>query len=200
MTTLKKRLGGLKNIYISPIDPVSGKFSVPVPLTGAKEIDATLNYDAVKFYSDNTIDYSDYIFTGGDGTLKVSGLTNAETELLFGATNDDKGNLTVRASDVSQEMAILFERNKLGTTQKVLYCIYACKFAPSSITAKTTEDKIEEELAELKFSIRAFDDNAIYRTLDTSEVGVDATQITGWYTTAPSILPITAPVTTQTTK
>jgi phi13 family phage major tail protein len=187
MATQKKRLGGFKNIHVAPIDAVDGLHEIPVPVVGAKEIEAELSYESVQFYADDAIDFSDYLFTGGEGTLTLSGLTNADYQLLFGSKKDTKGNVLVSTTDIAPELAILFERDKLGTGKKVLYCIYACKFAPPTIGAKTKEDGIEEETVELKFTVRSFNNGAVYRILDSSETGVLQADVDGFYTAAPTV-------------
>ena len=174
----KKRLGGFKNIYIAKLVS-DGSYQAPVPLAGAKQIEAELAYESVQFYADNAIDYSDYIFNGGEGTLTVSGLTMAEYELLFGSTVAD-GGVLVKSTDIAPEVAVLFERNKLGTNEKVYYALYACKFAPPTIGAQTMEGSVEEEPLELKFTVREVTDGSVFYMVD-SETHT-GTKADSWYT------------------
>jgi phi13 family phage major tail protein len=176
---VKKRLGGFKNIYVAPL--TGSTFGTPVRIEGAKSIEAELAYEAVQFYADNAIDYNDFVFNGGEGTLTVSGLTMQEYNTLFGSTFAT-GGVLVKSTDVAPELAILFERNKLGTNGKVLYALYACKFAPPAISAQTMEGGVEEEPVELTFTIRELADASVFYMLDSTEVGVDQTKITNWYT------------------
>lgn len=178
MTTLKRRLGGFKNIHIAVLGN-NGTFLMPVPITGAKAIEAELAYEQVQFYADNAIDYSDFIFNGGEGTLTVSGLTPSEYQNLFGSSVND-GGVLVKSSDIAPEVAILFERNKLGTNHKVLYVIYCAKFAPPAISAQTMEGSVEEEVVELTFSVRELGNGEVFYMLDT-EVAVDQTKADSWY-------------------
>src|SRR3954452_586334 len=113
---MKKRLGGFRNIHVAKLLS-DGSFQAPVPISGAKSIEAELAYESVQFYADNAIDYNDFIFNGGEGTLTVSGLTSDEYNTLFGSTVAD-GGVLVKSSDIAPEVAILFERNKLGTAEK----------------------------------------------------------------------------------
>lgn len=174
---MKKRLGGFKSIHIAKLLS-DGTFQAPVPLTGAKAIEAELAYEQVQFYADNSIDYSDFIFNGGEGTLTVSGLTTEEYQLLFGSTVAD-GGVLVKSSDIAPEVAILFERNKLGTNEKVLYVIYGCKFAPPSISASTMEGSIEEETVELTFTVRELTDGEVFYMIDTE--AHTGTKADAWY-------------------
>jgi phi13 family phage major tail protein len=177
---MKKRLGGFKNIHVAPLN--GNTFSTPVPIAGAKQIEAELAYESVQFYADNAIDYSDYIFNGGEGTLTVSGLTMAEYNTLFGATVQD-GGVLVKSSDIAPEVAVLFERNKLGTNGKVLYALYACKFAPPTIGAQTMEGSVEEETLELKFTVRELADGEVFYMVDSTEAEANPTAVSAWYTT-----------------
>lgn len=173
----KKRLGGFSNIHVAKLVS-DGTFQAPVPLAGAKQIEAELAYESVQFYADNAIDYSDYIFNGGEGTLTVSGLTMDEYNTLFGSTVADGGAL-VKSTDIAPELAVLFERRKLGTDKKVLYVLYACKFAPPTIGAQTMEGSVEEETLELKFTVRELSEGEVFFMVDT-EVATGSV-VSNWF-------------------
>ncbi|MFT7830043.1 major tail protein [Priestia megaterium] len=174
---MKKRLGGFSQIHIAKMVS-DGTFQAPVPLTGAKQIEAELAYESVQFYADNAIDYSDYIFNGGEGTLTVSGLTMDEYQLLFGSTVAD-GGVLVKSTDIAPEVAVLFERKKLGTSEKVYYALYACKFAPPTIGAQTMEGSVEEETLELKFTVRELPEGEVFYMIDSeTHTGTKGAQ---WY-------------------
>lgn len=176
MTT--KRLGGLSNIHIAKLTNDT-TWAAPTPLTGAKQVDVQLKYDTVQFYADNAMDFNDYIFVSGDGKLTVSGLTMSEYNALFGSTLNN-GGILVKSNDPLPELAILFERNKVDGSGKILYALYACKCSPVSIAGKTNEGKVDEETVEVDFTIRALADNSVYYMVD-SATG-DASVVTGWYT------------------
>lgn len=173
---MKKRLGGFKNIHVAKLN--GSTYDTPVPVTGGKSIEAELAYEQVQFYSDNAIDLSDFVFNGGEGTLTVSGLTMDEYQTLFGSQVADGGAL-VKSNDIAPELAILFERNKLGTKEKVVYALFACKFAPPSISAQTLEGGIEEETVELTFSVRELADGEVFYMVDSEQHA--GTQVDNWY-------------------
>ena len=79
-----KRIQGLKNIHVAKI--VDGGYATPVPVLGAKEINAELSYEEVKMYADDAIDYMDFAFAGGSGTLTLTGLEASEYELFLEAS------------------------------------------------------------------------------------------------------------------
>lgn len=177
---INKRLGGFSNIHIATMN-ADGTYMAPTPLTGAKSVDVTLKYDDIQFYADNNMDFYDFIFNNGDGKLTVSGLTMTEYTALFGSVSDSKGGIVVKSSDESPQLALLFERQKLGTQDKILYALYACKFQAPSITAKTHEGKVDEETVDITFVVTALTDNSVYYMID-SATG-DPTVVSGFYTT-----------------
>lgn len=175
---VKRRLGGFSNIHVAPL--TGETFGTPIKIEGAKSIEAELSYENVQFYSDNAMDTNDFVFAGGEGTLTVSGLTATEYETLFGSTVAD-GGVLVKTTDQAPELALLFERKKLGTQEKMLYVIYAVKFAPANISAQTMEGSIEEETVELTFSVRELAGGDVYYLLDTeTHIGLKAD---AWFTT-----------------
>lgn len=176
---VKKRLGGFSNIHVAKLN-ADGTYITPVLIEGAKSVEAELAYEQVQFYADNAIDYNDFIFNGGEGTLTLSGLTAAEYNTLFGSTVAN-GGVLVKSTDVAPEVAILFERKKLGTNFKMLYVVYATKFAPPAISAQTLEGGIEEEPVELTFTVRAMDNGDVFYMMD-SETGTPA-KVTAWFNT-----------------
>ena len=159
-----KRVQGLKNIHVAKI--VDGEYQTPVPILGAKEINAELSYEEVKMYADDAIDYMDFIFAGGSGTLSLTGLTADEYELLFGSTKKN-GGVVVKTTDVAPELALLFENDKLGVNGKRLYVLYAVKFAPPSISGKTKEGNVEDSVQELQFTVRELSTGEIFHFVDT---------------------------------
>lgn len=176
MTT--KRLGGLSNIHIAHLTNDT-TWAAPTPLTGAKSVDVSLKYDTVQFFADNAMDVNDYIFTSGDGKLTVSGLTMTEYNALFGSALSN-GGVLVKSNDPLPELAILFERQKVDGSGKVLYVIYAAKCSPVSIQGATNEAKVSEETVEIDFTIRSLADSSVYYMVDSSIA--DAATVTNWYT------------------
>lgn len=172
---MKKRLAGLKGIHVAPYE--GGTFKTPVPITGAKSVSAELEYSEVKFYADDVNDFSDYQFSGGSGELVLSGLQLEEYKTLFGCDFQD-GITTVNSGDTTPQLALLFERKKLGTQDKVLYVIYNVKFAPPAIEANTLEGDISEETMTLSFTVSEMPNGDVYRMADTS---VATTAAQNWY-------------------
>lgn len=175
----KKRLGGLSKIHVAKLNSDGTTYVAPVAISGAKSIEAELSYENVTFYSDNAADYTDYIFSGGEGTLTVSGLTVSEYNTLFGSTVAN-GGVLVKTTDAAPEVAILFERKKLGTNFKMLYVVYAARFTPPTLSAQTLEGGIEEETVELQFTIRELTDASVFYMVDTETA--NATVVSNWYT------------------
>lgn len=174
-----KRIQGLKNIHVAKL--TGNTFATPVPVLGAKEINAELSFEEVKMYADDAIDYMDFVFSGGSGTLNLTGLTAEEYNIFFGSTVED-GGVVVKSTDVAPELAILFENDKLGIKGKRLYVIYATKFAPPSIASKTKEGSVEDEAMELQFVVRELEDGEIYKFIDTDSEDAPANIEENWFT------------------
>jgi hypothetical protein len=121
----------------------------------------------------------DFIFAGGSGTLSMTGLTAAEYETLFGATVEGQ-EVTVSTNDVAPELAILFENDRLGTVGRRVYCIYAAKFAPPQISAKTKEGQVEDSQIDLQFVVRELSDGRVFKFKDT-----DTIDTTEWFASVP---------------
>lgn len=177
MAIKKKRLGGFSNIHVAQLTG-AGTYGTPKKIEGAKSVEVSLNYENIQFYADNAIDYSEYIFSGGEGTLTVSGLTPQEYGDLFGSTVEN-GVVKVKTSDIAPELALLFERKILGTNETVKYVVYAVKFAPTSISASTMEGSVTEENFELTFSVRETSENDVYTFVNSSEDTEDVAD--EWY-------------------
>lgn len=177
---MKRRLAGLKGIHVAPYNSGEKTFGTPIPITGAKSVSAELEYSEVKFYADDINDFSDYQFAGGSGELVLSGLKLEEYETLFGS-NYAKGIATVNSGDVTPQLAILFERKKLGTTGKILYVIYNVKFAPPTIEATTLEGDISEETVTLPFTVSEMTNGDVYKMCDTTAADLVTGVDTGWY-------------------
>ena len=173
---MKKRLAGLKGIHVAPYE--GGAFKTPVPITGAKSVSAELEYSEVKFYADDVNDLADYQFAGGSGELVLSGLKLEEYKTLFGCDYND-GVTTVNSGDSAPQLALLFERKKLGTQEKMLYVIYNVKFAPPTIEANTLEGDISEETISLSFTVSEMANGDVYRVADTS---IASSVKENWYT------------------
>lgn len=180
----KQRLKGLSNIHVAIIEGggIHGTHGTPVKVEGAKSISAELTFEQEEFESDNVIDYSDFIFTGGEGTMVLKSMSLAEFKLLFNNAYV-KGGVEINTKDVAPNCAILFERLKLDRKNKRLYVIYNVKFAPAGIKGQSAAKPGTEETDELKFSIGEFTDGAVVYFIDTDDPSVTEEQITGWYQT-----------------
>ncbi|MDY3372063.1 MAG: major tail protein [Terrisporobacter othiniensis] len=177
---MKKRLAGLKGIHVATYNIDNGTFGTPVPITGAKSVSAELEYSEVKFYADDVNDFADYQFSGGSGELVLSGLQLEEYKTLFGC-DFENGVATINSGDTMPQLALLFERKKLGTQDKVLYVLYNVKFAPPAIEANTLEGDISEETITLPFTVSEMPNGDVYRMADTGATSVAQGVVETWY-------------------
>lgn len=172
---MKKRLAGLKGIHVAKYN--GSTFDTPVPVTGAKSVSAELEYTEAKFYADDVNDFVDYQFSGGSGELVLSGLELEMYETLFGC-NYSEGITTVNSGDTAPQLALLFERKKIGTQHKVYYVLYNVKFSPPAIEANTMEGEISEETVTLSFSVAEMANGDVYRIADSETASAKTNK---WY-------------------
>lgn len=174
-----KRLAGLKNIYVAKNN--GGGWDTPVQIPGAKSVSIELEYSEVKFFADDINDFSDYQFAGGSGELVISGLTLEEYNIFFGSTYAT-GVTKVNSTDICPQLAIMFERRKLGTNDKILYVVYNVKFAPPTIEANTLEGDISEETITLPFTVSELSNGDVYAMADTGDETLAPGIADDWYT------------------
>ena len=149
---------GFDNIHIAKLD--KNGYSIPVHIEGAKAIEAEFKYDTTTAKSDkNNIRFTNFI--GGSGSLTVIGLTPEEYGLLFGNMVD--GNrFTVKETDISSNVALMFSRRK-STGENIGYCIYKVNFKPIGISATTMENgAMAEESIEIEFEIESNNGDIYY--------------------------------------
>ncbi|MGL5507206.1 MAG: major tail protein [Paraclostridium sp.] len=186
----KTRLKGLRKIHFAAI--AANGFATPLHLTGAKKLEAALDYELEQRESDDIIDEQEYIFKGGSGKLNLKSMTPQEYKEMFNNAVGD-GLVAVKTTDEAPQGALLFERQFSKGGHKRLYCIYNVKFAPSSINAESCGDGTKEIDEELEFAVGEFEDNYIYITLDTDTTDAEELAlISTWYTEVPPIEAIKA--------
>lgn len=180
MAKKTKLLKGLRNIHFAPY--VDGTFQTPKPITFAKKIENTLNYESETEWADDEIVDQSNGYNGGEGTITTLGLTSEEQSTLFG-NEIVKGGIVVKTTDESPTGAFLFERGKKGSTAKRLYVIYACKCSPASFNGETVEEgKSSASESEIAYTISNLPSGEIYHYIDTDDESVDATSISKWFT------------------
>lgn len=179
MAKTKKLLKGLRNIHFAPY--VNGSFQEPKPITFAKKIENTLNYESETEWADDEIVDQSYGYNGGEGSLTTLGLSSEEQSLLFG-NKIVKGGLVVKTEDESPTGAFLFERGKKGSTAKRLFVVYACKCSPASFNGETLEGgKSSASESEISYTISNLPTGEIYHFIDTDDTTVDQEAITNWF-------------------
>lgn len=178
---VNKLLKGLKNIHFAPY--VEGEFQTPVRIAFAKAIEGKLNYEAEAEWGDDAIVDNSSMFAGGEGNVKVLGLTKEEQVTLFG-NKAVKGGVAVYSNDNAPVGAFLFERGKKNSKHKRLYVIYACQCAPTGFNGETVEDgKASATVEEIDFTIGEMEDGLVFHFIDTDDSTVEEEAKTDWFTT-----------------
>lgn len=178
---VNKLLKGLKNIHFAPY--VEGEFQTPIRIAFAKAIEGKLNYESEPEWGDDVIVDNSSMFAGGEGNVKVLGLTKEEQVALFG-NKAVKGGIAVYSDDNAPVGAFLFERGKKNSQHKRLYAIYACQCAPTGFNGETVEDgKASATVEEIDFTIGQMDDNLVFHYIDTDDTTVETEAKENWFKT-----------------
>lgn len=176
----EKIVFGMSNIHVAAINE-DGTFDVPVPILGAKAVEASFEASEKIIYADNKPIYSDKRITKGSGKVSVVGLTTDEKCLLAGSENM-AGGFAINSNMNAPSLALLFEQDK-ADGGKLLNVIYNVQFAIPAISAVTTEEEMEEQIAELDFNcLQDLQDGYYFYAVDTKDAKADATMISKWFT------------------
>ncbi|WP_270940881.1 major tail protein [Romboutsia lituseburensis] len=176
----EKIVFGMSNIHVATVNE-DGTFGVPVSILGAKAVEASFESGEQVIHADNKAVYSDKRITKGSGKLSVLGLTTDEKCLLAG-TENMSGGFAINATTNAPSLALLFEQDK-ADGGKLLNVIYNVQFSIPSISAVTTEEEMEEQIAELDFTcLQDLEDGYYYYAVDTKDSKADATMIGKWFT------------------
>ncbi|MDK2587555.1 hypothetical protein QOZ83_17130 [Romboutsia sedimentorum] len=176
----EKIVYGLSNINVAKVAE-DGTFGVPVAILGAKSVEGTFESSEKKIYADNGTAYVDKRVTSGKGKLGVLGLTMTEKALLAGGENMS-GGFALNKNTNAPNLALLFSQDK-ADGGKILSVIYNVQFSIPGINAVTTEEEIEEQIAEIDFTCtEELKEGYYYYSIDTKDDSIDQTMIDAWFT------------------
>lgn len=177
---VNKLLKGLRDIHFAIFS--SGVYENPFKILFAKAIEMKLEYESEQEWADDGIADDSGQFAGGEGKLKILGLTKEEQALLFG-NKKVKGGIAVYSTDSAPSGAFLFARGKKNSKHKRLYVIYNCKCSPNGFNGETVEEgKAPAEVCEIDFTVADLTDGLVYYYIDTDDPTVSQEQITNWFT------------------
>lgn len=179
----KKIIYGMKNIYVAKKQE-SGNFDTPVNILGAKNVEVSFESGDKTIYADNKAVYADKRITKGNGKLTLLGLTMDEKCLLAGVEKM-QGGFALDTSINAPTLALLFEQDK-ADGGKLLSVVYGVQFSIPGINAITTEEEMEEQLAELEFTclpveIEELGKSLFFYTIDTKDSDVDSDMVQNWF-------------------
>ena len=178
MSKKKKVLRGFSNIHFAPY--IDGAYQQPIKIEGAKSGEFKLNYEHDPSYADDILYDNWYLYTGGDGNIKVLDLTPKEQALILG-NKRVKGGVAVNSNDQAPPGAFLFEKKFKNSTHKRLYVVYNCMCSNPGLVMETIEEKAEDATCDIPLSVSEIDTGDIYLYIDTDDETADPTQIANWY-------------------
>lgn len=176
---VNKLLKGLRDIHFVP--RLNGIYDKPIRILYAKAIEMKLEYESEQEWADDGIADDDSQFAGGEGKIKVLGLTKEEQSGMFG-NKKVKGGIAVYSNDTAPSGAFLFARGKKSSKHRRLYAIYNCKCSPNGFNGETVEEgKAPAEVCEIDFTVADIENNLVYYFIDTDDPTVSQEQITNWF-------------------
>ncbi len=179
-TYKEKIVYGLNEIHVAKVAD-DGTFGVPVAILGAKTVEATFESSEKKIYADNNTVYVDKRVSSGKGKLGVLGLTMTEKALLAGGENMS-GGFALNKNTNAPNLALLFSQDK-ADGGKILTVVYNSQFSIPGINAVTTEEEMEEQIAEIEFTCSPeLAEGYYYYSVDTKDANIDKTMVEAWFT------------------
>lgn len=180
---------GLDSLYYATITETDGEETYGTPEALSKAIKAEMSAEVAEaiLYADDAAAEVVKEFKQGKISLNVQELGATKAAALLGSTVDSKGVLVSRAEDVAPPVAIGFRARK-STGDYVYYWLYRVVFAIPSDSLQTKGDSINFATPTIEGTIvrrNKADTKGKHPwrvTADESESGVDATTITGWFT------------------
>lgn len=176
----RKIVYGMSKIHIAPAES-DGSFGTPVPIIGAKSVEASFETVEKVRYGDNKAVHSKKKVTNGSGKLSVMGLTTDEKCLLSGEENMS-GGFRVNENTNAPRLAVLFQQEK-EDGGKILNVIYNAQFSIPSINAVSSEGEDTDQTFELDFTClpELTGGNFAY-VVDSTDAKADETMVENWFT------------------
>lgn len=182
---------GLDNLYYATItEDDKGEETYGTPVKLAKAISAELSVEVAEaiLYADDAASESVKAFKSGKITLGVDELGATNAAALLGARVDSKGVLVSSTEDTSPYVAVGFRALKANGKYRYFW-LYKVQFSNPSASLQTKNDSISFQNPSIEGTIlrRNKEDTAgkhLWKTEVTEgETGVDATTVSGWFTT-----------------
>ena len=183
---------GLDSLYYATITEAAGTgaetYGTPVALSPAMKADLSVELAEAMLYADDAAAEVVKEFKSGKISLGVQELGTDKAAALLGAIVDSKGVLISAAEDVAPPVAIGFRARK-SNGKYAYYWLYKVIFAVPSDSLQTKGDSISFATPTIEGTIMRRNkadtsNNHPWRAFVVDgEAGVDATTITGWFTT-----------------
>ena len=182
---------GLKNLYYATItEDTNGAETYGTPALLAKAISAEFNItnDDATLYADDGADVVIREFQNGTLSLGVNDLSTAALAALTGAVVDDKGILISQGENAPAPVAIGFQSKSAKGGDRYFW-FYRVTFAAPNGTLNTKGESIAFETPSIEGTISrrnkldAYNKHPWKAEVKAGETGVDATTITGWFST-----------------
>lgn len=131
---------GLRNVYYAiATDDGTGTltYGTPVRWPGAVNLALDVEGSSDPFYADDIIYFIGQSKNGYSGTFECAEVPDSVRTDVLGETADTNGMIVERATDVSKEIALLFEFQ--GDVNATRHCMYRCSLQSPGVNGQTME-------------------------------------------------------------
>lgn len=140
---------GVENLHLAIYKEDTGEYEKPEHIVGTSKIKLSGKGDSKSLYADNGLFYLILSNTGYEGELEIYNYDDDFKEKYLGFEKDGNGILIEPSILKPAKLGMLFKI--LGDKKDRVSALYNCIFEKPDFEFKTVEDKIDIEVAKIKF-------------------------------------------------
>lgn len=159
MTEQNKIKYGLKNVHYAVQNEVGGviTYETPVKIPGAVNMTNAPVGDAVEFYADDGVYFSEKTNNGYDGNLEIALIPDTFRVDVLGDTIDTNGALLENANAKPKKIALMFEFD--GDAKQTRHILYSVAVARPNLDGSTRTNTKEPQTDSMSYQARPRMDN-----------------------------------------
>lgn len=150
---------GLKNVHYAVQNEVAGAitYETPVKIPGAVNMTNAPVGDAVEFYADDGVYFSENTNNGYDGNLEIALIPDTFRVDVLGDTLDTNGALLENANAKPKKIALMFEFD--GDAKQTRHILYSVTVARPNLDGSTRTNTKEPQTDSMEYQARPRMDN-----------------------------------------
>lgn len=173
---------GLENAHYALITEEAGviTYGTPIPMPGSVELSLEPNGDAIEFWADNKLYYSEDNNQGYNGTLNIASIPQTFAVDCLGEEIDETtGTMAEIADAKKKKFALLFEF--IGDAKATRHVVYQCMASRPTISSSTKTTGSEPSTTELAFKATPTTFDGKRYVKNKTIPNENATTYDGWY-------------------